>query len=329
LGTIVQNLLMLQPADNAGNVDDPLFVYRQRYVWFLAPALALLLLSLLMNEGPAAPRRMPTVAAGLIVLLASAGTPPDAEPLVRNGNAAFAAGDYQAALGFYEQAERGATDPGMVAFNRAAACYRLGRFAEAVAAYRQCLEDDVIAAPRRARAQYDLGTALVKQSGATSAPILQQAVSAFRTCLAQPGLDADLQADARHNLELAQMLWLKARAANPNDPPDDGGEDPPPNKQAKKNSGPDKDKGQDPGGGKDDPDKTGQPGNEGSGAVGEGNKQKIKPGDIQFLPDVDKVVPLPPEETDAHLDGIIDRIVQERRAHWQKSAQAPKDAKNW
>jgi Ca-activated chloride channel family protein len=330
LGTLVQNLLMLQPADSAGSADDSISVYRQRYLWFLAPALALVLLSLLLNEGPARRRRAPTLAASLAVLLASAGTPPDADPLVREGNAAFAAGDYLGALGFYEQAERGAIDPGIVAFNRAAACYRLGRFAESVAGYRQCLDDDQIPASRRARAQYDLGTALFKQSGATSAPLLRQAVSAFRACLAQPELDADLQADARHNLELAQMLWLKARAANPNDPPENGGDEHPPDKQPKKPNGPDKDKkGNDPGGAKGDPDKAKQPGNEGPGAAGKGNKDKIKPGDIQFLPDADKVVPLPPEETDAHLDGIIERIMQERRAYWQKSAQAPKDARNW
>jgi Ca-activated chloride channel family protein len=330
LGTIVQNLLMLQPADSAGSADDSIFVYRQRYVWFLAPALALLLLSLLMNEGPAARRHTPTLAAGMIVLLASAGMPPDAEPLVREGNAAFSAGDYPGALEFYDRAELGATDPGMVAFNRAAACYRLGRFAEAAAGYRQCLEDDLIPASRRSRAHYDLGTALVKQSDATSAPLLRQAVSAFRACLAQPGLDGDLHADARHNLELAQMLWLKARAANPNDPPENGGDDQPPDKQPKKSNGPDKDrKGNDPGGAQGDPDKTGQPGNAGPGAAGKGNKDKIKPGDIQFLPDADRVVQLPPEETDAHLDGIIERILQERRAYWQKSAQAPKDARNW
>jgi Ca-activated chloride channel homolog len=329
LGTLVQNLLTLQPADSTGSGDDSISVYQQRYVWFLAPALALLLLSLLLNEGPATRRRTPTLAAGLIVLLASAGTPPDAVPLVREGNAAFAAGDYLGALGFYEQAEAGATDPGMVAFNRAAACYRLGRFAEAVAGYRQCLDDDQIAGARRARAHYDLGTALVKQSGATSAPLLRQAVSAFRACLAQPDLEADLRADARHNLELAQMLWLKARAAHPDDPQENGGDDPPA-KQSKPPSGLDKNKkGNEKGGTDGDPDKGKQPGDEGHGAAGKGNKDRVKPGDIQFLPDADKVVPLPPEETDAHLHGIIERILQERRAYWQKSAQAPKDARNW
>jgi hypothetical protein len=159
--------------------------------------------------------------------------------------------------------------------------------------------------------------------------LLRRAVAGFRACLDLPDLSADLHADARHNLELAQMLWLKARAANPNDPPD-GGEDRPPDNKLKKPNGLDKDNN-----GKDDPgprsksDQTKQDGNKGSGAAGNGNKDKVKAGALQVLPDADQVVPLPPEETDAHLDSIIERIVQERRSHWQKSAQAPKDARNW
>jgi Ca-activated chloride channel homolog len=319
LGMLVQNLLQ-QQSPEAGTSDDALPVHRQQFAWFLAPALALLLLSLLLNEGPALSRRSSALASVVAVLLLSAAGPPDTDPLLREGNAAFAAGDFAAALKFYEEAERSATDPGLVAFNKAAACYRLGRYAEAVAGYRQCLEDDQAPAERRARAWYDLGTALVKQSGGTSAPLLRQAVAGFRACLALPDLSADLHADARHNLELAQMLWLKARAANPNDPPD-GGEDRPPDNKLKKPNGPDKDNNN----GKDDP----GPRSKSDLAKQDGNKDKVKAGALQVLPDADQVVPLPPEETDAHLDSIIERIVQERRSHWQKSAQAPKDARNW
>jgi Ca-activated chloride channel family protein len=328
LGTLVLNLLE-QPAEPTGPDDDGLPVYQQQYAWFLGPALLLLLLSLLLNEGPsprsAVPR--PALAAGLAVLLVGTAALPDAEPLVRDGNAAFAATDYDAAVGFYDQAGRSTADPGLVAFNRAAALYRLGRFAEAVACYRQCLEDDLAPAPRRARAHYDLGTALLKQSGATSPSLLRKAVQAFRACLAQPGLDPDLSADARHNLELAQLLWLKARAENPEQSADGGGDQRPETKQPKAEpGGPNKDKQAGPNGAMSDKEPGGKDGN---GPAGEGKKDALKAGPLDVLPDTDQVVPLPPAQADEQLDQVIERILRERRAHLKGSDRTPKDARNW
>ena len=49
---LCQNLLQQQSSEVPAS-DESLPVYRQRYAWFLSPALALLLLSLLLNEGPA------------------------------------------------------------------------------------------------------------------------------------------------------------------------------------------------------------------------------------------------------------------------------------
>jgi tetratricopeptide (TPR) repeat protein len=256
-----------------------------------------------------------------------AATPPDAEPLVREGNAAYAAEDYEAALTYYEQAERGATDPGLVAFNRAAACFRMGRFAEAVAGYRQCLDDDQAPAARRARAQYDLGTALLRQSGGTSASLLRQAVSALRGCLALPNLEPDLAKDARHNLELAQLLWLRARAAG-NDDPEEGGPAADPDAKSQRPGGADpqqKNNGKSEGG---EP-QEGQPGDAGNPQAGDGAKDKLQAGPLQVLPDSDDVRPIPPAEAEEQLERILTRIARERRAHWQQSARPTKDARNW
>jgi Ca-activated chloride channel homolog len=332
LGTIVTNLLAEQPSGDDTVAEDALPVYRQQYAWFLVPAILLLLWSLLCNEGPPrvrARRPVPATAAVLAVLLFTAATP-DVDPLVRQGNAAFADGDFETALAFYDRAERSATDPGLVAFNRAAASFRLGRFAEAVAGYRQSLEDDQSPPSRRARAQYDLGTALVKQSGGASAALLRQAVNAFRACLAQPELDADLAKDARHNLELAQLLWMRARTANPNEDPGDGASDRPPDPKSNRPSGSDPRK-QDENGppSKDRPEPSPQPGDEGKAALGDGAKDKLNAGPLQMLPDSDEVRPLPPAEADEQLARIIERIVRERRLHWQQSARPTKDARNW
>jgi Ca-activated chloride channel family protein len=337
LGTLVSGILDQQPVSPGLEPDDALPVFRQQYLWFLAPALGLLLLSLCCNEGPTAPRssrpsraRQPAMVASIVTLIVGATVAPDVEPLVRHGNAAFAAGDFDEALRTYEEGERGATDPGLLAFNRAAAHFRIGRYAEAALGYRQCLDDDRIPAERRPRAHYDLGTALMKQAGGASPSLLRQAVTSFRACLAQPDLTADLRADARHNLELAQLLWLRARAANPNDP-NDGGPDSESQSRRQQAPGPDA-KGNQQNVGTDpnaDPRAGQEVGKDGKPAPGAGAKDMLNAGSLQVLPDTDDIRPLPPAEADEQLERIIERIAQERRSHWQQTARPTKDARNW
>ena len=64
------------------------------------------------------------------MLLACAGTLSDRSrdarrDWIRQGNAAFARDELETALSLYEKAETDATDPGLVAFNKAAVLYRL------------------------------------------------------------------------------------------------------------------------------------------------------------------------------------------------------------
>src|SRR5205823_9101099 len=73
----------------------------------------------------------------------------EAERLLRSGNDAFERGAFDEAVEWYTKAEDGATDPGRVAANKAAALYRLGRYREAELHYVRGLED--AAGPRRAR----------------------------------------------------------------------------------------------------------------------------------------------------------------------------------
>src|SRR5262245_43565913 len=88
----------------------------------------------------------------LALTLVSAAPGPDVEDLVRQGNEAFAQKDYAAAVKFYEQAEERTPDPGLVAFNKAAALFRLERYREAELSYQRCLEDGEAPETRRARA---------------------------------------------------------------------------------------------------------------------------------------------------------------------------------
>src|SRR5262249_32613746 len=104
------------------------------------------------------------------------------------------------------EAEGRITDPGLAAFNKAAALYQAGLYRDAELAYRCCLED--ASGARRTFALYGLGTALVQQGRERGAEVLREAIRAFQACLRQPDLSAELADDARHNLELAKLLAL-------------------------------------------------------------------------------------------------------------------------
>jgi len=257
----------------------------------------------------------------LLPALISAAPLPSVDDLVRQGNEAFGQQDYEAAIAFYEQAETNAVDPGLIAFNKASALFRLGRYADAAAHWQRCLEDGAIAPERKARAAYDLGTALVQQSGDKSRRVLEQAVTAFRQCLdANP--DADLRADALHNLELARWLWLRARASGVDEPPDSPQNDKTPqtkfngaHSQRPRNGA---DPGHDNGGAEDGAEE---------GAIGD--QKKLAQGALTVLPDQDKLVPLPPEETLAALERLAARIRLEGRAHRRQAAATPPGVKDW
>ena len=81
-------------------------------------------------------------------------------------------------------AEEWTTDPGLVAFNKAAALYRLGRFREAELHYRRCREDAVGA--RRAKLLYDLANCLVQRAGEHDAEALAEAIHLYDECRLDP-----------------------------------------------------------------------------------------------------------------------------------------------
>src|SRR5262245_16622105 len=98
----------------------------------------------------------------VVVLLTAAPSPPglDAVDLDRTASAAYAAGRYDEAARLWEQAEGRATDPGRIAFNKAAALFHQGRYRDAERAYR-CVLDNPLHAFRKARSHYNLGTCLL------------------------------------------------------------------------------------------------------------------------------------------------------------------------
>jgi Ca-activated chloride channel family protein len=318
----------------AGASDDKssrLLVRRPRHAWFLWPALVLLACSVVISERPRAAWMRwrglgrVAVAAGVLVFV-SAAPPPQIDDWIRQGNAAFERGEFEEALGWYDKAEVRTVDPGLVAFNKAAAYFRLGRFREADLHYQRALEDGQIQSERRVRAWFDLGNARVKQAGEDHAALLESAIAAYRACLADSATTPALAKDVRHNLELASLLWAKARIKHKDDPsntPDS--QDPKKNKTPKNGKDP---KGNGEGNGEDDPKGSGKNGNGLRDKNGKKGNQAAQ-GPLQVLPDDNQLTPLSPQETEAHLERLADRIERDRRAFWSQRTPPVGNIKDW
>ena len=149
------------------------------------------------------------------------------------------------------------------------------------------------------------------------------AVASYRACLAEPNLDADLRLKARHNLELAQMRWLKARAS----PQNPGNKEEP--KEAKYPPEPkDPHKPDDsqyaPIKPKDKPEM--QPGEEPPAAT---QSDQLRASGVQSLPDGEKVEPIPRADTMATLNAHARRIAEERRRQRNPVGPAAISSKDW
>jgi Ca-activated chloride channel family protein len=336
LGDVVQRWLdaddLREEAPSGGTIPK----LQLRYVWFLLPAALLLMLTLVMNEGPT-PRREPpisdkkprvswsrskTLAAAHAVLAlfsVAAADPQQIEAWIREGNRAYSAGDYDGALKAYELAESSTLDPGLIAFNKAAAYYRLGRHKEAIDSYRRALEDDVAPPERRARAHFDLGNALLQNAGGSSHQ-LGEAVASYRACLHQKDIPDKLRADARANLELAQLLWLQARK---NEPEPKTPAKPPP-----------KDPLDDRKGEKDhyEPvtvDKKKEQKKDADGVAGDHKTDKLRGQTIDVLPDADAVQSFAQDDALRTLEAHAKRIAAERRRLYNSSIDKTLSAKDW
>jgi hypothetical protein len=186
-------------------------------------------------------RKLHFLTLGLALMLVGAAPVQEltVEELLRQGNEAFARGDYAAAVAAFGQAEDLTDDPGQAAFNKAAALYRMavqsGRdgervklLAEAGQNYRWCLED--AEGSRRWAALFGLGNSLLQQHPAGGTRVLFDAVACYEQVLAAADAEPSLKNDARHNLELARLLWAKQRKEsdpNQNKPQDNDPQTPP------------------------------------------------------------------------------------------------------
>jgi tetratricopeptide (TPR) repeat protein len=242
-------------------------------------------------------------------LLAAA--PPSPLDWQRRGDAAFDAGRFDEAAKCYAQAEARTSEPGRVAYNAGVANFNLGRYREAERLFRCSLESSDFAP--KSRAWYNLGTCLLHASDGRDAHRLGEAIQCFERTLKQSGLDESGQADARHNLELAKLLW---RRVNSNAPPPESepGNRDNPNTQEQPDQPMGDEPGTEPGTGT-----TGRRvGQVPAGPDGQTPMQTDKqgaPGTGQMSPisDAEQQNPLPPQEARALLQQAGERIRRERR----------------
>jgi tetratricopeptide (TPR) repeat protein len=268
------------------------------------------------------------------LLLVGAAPGPDPEEAIREANAAVLQREYDRAQKLYDQAEVRATDPGLVAFNKAVALYRLGGGAlpAAEASLRRALEDAAAPPARRARALYNLGTTLVQIARDSDAAALAEAVQRFRECLRLSD-DPELRASAAHNLELARLLWLKARASgSSNEPKRDRPDEPPPRKQPED----DPHHGQQPG---DQGTQKGRPAGKGQAWLQDPSKGQQKAvetqdqvagrGNQRPLPDEQDLQPLDPQESADHLRLAVERIMKAQRDARRLVPRSVQGVKDW
>jgi tetratricopeptide (TPR) repeat protein len=178
------------------------------------------------------------------VMSAAAPLPPDApDELIARANAALRAGEVARADKLYAAAEERATDPGLVAYNRAAVHFERKQYREAERDYDRVLDDAACPPARAARAWYNRGTCLLHRGG--SLDVYRAAIACFENALDNPAADADVIDRAPRNLELAKLLWNEKRkeAAKPEEespnkkPPPEETKQPPPQKEPDKRPG--------------------------------------------------------------------------------------------
>lgn len=241
---------------------------------------------------------------------------------------AFERGEFEAALKLYERLEERTADPGQVAYNKAAVLYRLTRHRDAELHYRRALEDAT--GRRRAAALYGLGNSLVQQGSSLGAQALGEAVRRYEECLAL-GEDEPLPEDVRHNLELARLLWLQAKADQ---------------KEPEKGSSEDEMKDDPPEGNGMDPKNSVGMGDPGASPRGVGDPMRVKPepgktpiktddvapgkGTLPPVPDADELKHLSPEDAAAHLQRAMQKVLRERREYERSTAKPPAaGVKDW
>ena len=253
-----------------------------------------------------------------------AAAPPSVDVELRRAEEFVEAGAWDEAEALYARLVAVSADPGGISFNRGVVAAERGEMRQAELEFRRTLGDAAASKDRRARACYNLGVTLVQQAGDRDATRLHAAILAFQR--AQELSNPDQQTDIRANLEIAKVLWARARSTSEKPP---RAEDPAPEPE-RKNA-------------KDDP-----PGDEkGPEGKQERKKSAATPADAkdaklsdekspltkaQFLPvveDREAVQPLSADDTRALLRKAEERLRRDRIRARQGAAPADPRPNDW
>jgi hypothetical protein len=272
----------------------------------------------------------------LALLLGAAAVEPAApEALIRQGNAAYARGDFAAAADLYQKAEERSTEPSLATYNLALAKYRLARLspddggvglAEAAALFRCCLATDD---PRRPQALYGLGNCLLHGPPGGDGKNLREAVACYERCVQEVERGSTLAEEARANLEIARLALAQYQKPADRGDDDPGGEEPPkrptpPRPEFRPGDG------NDPGEASRDPRGVGadpagaeeKPGPDG------GREAGTKPN--KPLPGSEKDEPLGASEAEAHLNQAVPRVLRDRRDNRRRNVRpVPEGVRDW
>jgi tetratricopeptide (TPR) repeat protein len=247
------------------------------------------------------------------------GSQPAPEDWVRRGNAAFEQGNFAEAAADYAKAEVHITDPGLTAFNKAAALYEKGLYRDAERHYRCALED--AAGKRRRCALFGLANSLLQQGHVRGPSVLREAIRCYEDCLNSSGMERDLAEDCRHNLELAKLLLYQAQARSSDRPEKQPGEDRqrPPDRQGLESPAEQTSDGKADAKGERRPvhaeqKKAGQRTEEGRPGAGT---------ELPPVPDQDEMAPMSREDAEQHLQRAAERILSEQQSYRQQHRRRP------
>jgi Ca-activated chloride channel family protein len=174
-------------------------VFENRYQWALALALFLFFIELLLPEKAAAAL---WVMALLVALSPKPAGASDLKTSLDQAEAAYGAGDYDAAAQHYISAQLEAPDKAEISYNLGNAQYKAGDYDGAIQAYGQVLASEDVTLQEKA--QYNMGNAYFRKGD------MDKAIESYEAALALDETDSQ----ARENLEFAQKI-KKTRPSNP------------------------------------------------------------------------------------------------------------------
>ena len=229
-----------------------------RFEWFVAPALALLLLSVVLSE-----RRKGSTNAmnrsthsikgqATATLLALAALLPDSHAAASAGLEAYQKGDFDEAKRLFDADHEAYPDSPEHPYNAGTSAYQKGSFAEAVDLFGRALQSENSAF--RSKASYNIGNSLVKLATSNrrtaDRPALENAITQYEEALR---LDPDLS-QAKENAERVREFLKKL-----DEQKDKGKSDKKKRKDDKSDKNNEENQSQDDKGGKEEEDKEGSP----------------------------------------------------------------------